>query len=187
MPAAIINQLRAGVLAAMATLVLAACGGGAATTGPGGPGATSAVAATQAPGGAQATQQPGGGTADPCALLTDADIKAVTGYTVSTKVPGPQGGVFPTGCLWELDSTEMIPPSIALGVMTQGGRAYYDTYFKQQDVAAGGTPLTGVGDEAVDVGFGTVHVVSGDAFFNLQYLGQDDHEVELAKKVVANL
>ena len=180
----------------LTTLVLAACGGGtAATSGPGGPAATSGGSATQVPGGA-VTQAPGGGeTVDACALLTAADIEAATGLKAKASTPGPQGGIFASGCEWELiDEDAMVPPTISLGVMATGGKDYYDRYFADMNDNAGYPPIEGLGDVAVDADFGTVHVVSGDAFFQVQYIsgsfGGDDSTAlatELAHKVVANL
>jgi hypothetical protein len=185
------------VLGILTTLVLAACGGGtAATSGPGGPGATSGGSTTQGPGGGTTTQAPGGGeTVDACALLTAAEIEDVTGLVANTGLPGPQAGVFASGCLWELiDEDSMVPPSFTLGVMTTGGKDYYDTYFAPFNDEAGYEPIEGLGDIAVDADFGAVHVVSGDAFFQVQYIGggfgPDDSTTlatELAKRVVANL
>lgn len=185
-----------GILTA---LFLAACGGGTAATtdpgGPGGPGATSGGSATQAPGG-PTTQAPGGGeTVDACALLSAADIDAVTGLAASSTTPGPQAGIFPSGCEWALvDEDAIVPPSISLGVMTSGGKAYYDRYFAPFEEEAGYEPIEGLGDVAVDADFGAVHVVAGDAFFQVQYIGGsfggDDSTAlatELARKVVANL
>jgi hypothetical protein len=192
-PATTTNQLRACLLAGAAIFALAACGGGAAATGPNGAGASSGGGATNAPDtstpiGGGATQAPGGGaTVDACALLTADDIKSVTGYAVAKATGGPQGGVFASGCEWELVADEIVPPSILLGIMTEGGKDYYDKYFAPFDNAEGNTPITGLGDVAMDVGFGTVHVVKGEAFFNLQYLGQKDHEIDLARKLVAHL
>jgi hypothetical protein len=177
------------------TMVLAACGGGTAvTSGPGNPAATSGGSATQAPGGA-VTQAPGGGeTVDACALLTGADIEAVTGLEAQPGLPGPQAGVFASGCLWELaDDSAMVPPEISLGVMRPGGKDYYDRYFADMNENAGYKPIEGLGDIGIDADFGAVHVVSGDAFFQVQYLsgatGDDDTgtATELARKVIANL
>ena len=179
----------------LTTLVLAACGGGpAATSGPGGPAATSG-SATQVPGGA-VTQAPGGGqTVDACALLTAADIEAATGLVAKPGLPGPQGGIFASGCEWELvDEDAMVPPTISLGVMTTGGKDYYERYFADMNENAGYKPIDGLGDVAVDADFGAVHVVSGDAFFQVQYISGSfggDYSTalatELAHKVVANL
>lgn len=186
-----LHRARLALLAATAAIAITACGSGAATSGPGGPAATAAGgdSATQAPGGGAATRQPGGGpTTDACALLTDDDIKAVTGYAVAKKTPGQQGGIFVDGCLWDLTApSEIVPPSIALGIMTTGGKAYYDAYFKPYNEEQGNTLIPGLGDEVVDAGFGVIQGIKGDAFFNLQYLGESDLELDLAKRLVANL
>jgi hypothetical protein len=176
-------RARLVLLSAVAVVGIAACGGSAATAGP----------ATQPPG--QATQQPAGGgpagggpAVDACALLTDDDIQAVTGYSVANKRPGPNGGVFAAGCEWELNAdNEIVPPSIVLGIMTSGGKAYYESYFKPFNDEEGNKLIPGVGDEVVDAGFSVIQGVKGDAFFNLQYLGQGSHELELTKRLVTHL
>jgi hypothetical protein len=178
-------------LAATAAVAIAACSGAATTSGPGGPGATTAGAdPTQAPVGGQTTQAPPAGPAvDACALLTDEDIKAVTGYAVAKKTPGPQGGLMgdSSGCLWDLTANEIIPPSIALGVISTGGKSYYEQYFKPFNAGAGYELLPGVGDEVWDAGSGVIQGVKGDVFFNLQYLGKDDHQLELAKTFLTHI
>ncbi len=178
-------------------LALAACGGGtAATSGPGGPAATNAGGVTEAPGVA-ATQAAGPGeTVDACALLTAAEIEDVTGLATASTLPGPQGGIFDFGCLWELvDDNAMVPPSISFGIMKTGGRAYYDQYFAPFNAENDYPAIEGLGDEAVEADAGAVHVVAGDTFFQVQYLGggfggaDDDTRMatELAKKIVATL
>lgn len=187
-----IFRARILVLAATAVLGVAACGGGAVTpTGAGGPAATTAGAnPTQAPVDGQATQAPPAGPAvDACALLSDDDIKAVTGYAVAKKTPGPQGGLMgdSSGCLWELTANEIVPPSIALGVISTGGKSYYEKYFKPFNANAGYELVPGVGDEVWDAGSGVIQGVKGDVFFNLQYLGKDDHQLELTKKMLTHI
>lgn len=188
-------QRSPAALGLLAALALAGCGGG----GPGGsagPGATQAPgggAVTPVPGGAAATQGPGAdATVDACSLLTEADIEAVTGATVDATTSGPQFGIFESGCEWNLSNDEaMVPPTIALGVLPSGGSAYYETYFEPFNAEYGYEAVDGVGDVAVDAEAGSLLVVSGDVFFNIQYIGltADDTAIatELAKKVVANL
>jgi hypothetical protein len=180
------------ILSTTAAVAIAACGGGAAATaGPGGPAATTAGAnPTQAAVGGQATQAPAAGQGvDACALLTDDEIKAVTGYPVAQKNPGAQGGLMgeTSGCQWDLTANEIVPPSIVVGVVGTDGKSYYEKYFKPFNEGAGYELVPGVGDEVWDAGSGVIQGVKGDVFFNLQYLGRDDHELELAKKLVAHL
>ncbi len=185
------------ILGLSSALILAACGGGtAASSGPGGPGPTSAGSATQTPGDA-ATQAPGGGeTVDSCPLLTAADIEAVTGLETTSSEPGPQAGIFPSGCEYELvDADSPVPPSIVLGVMRTGGKVYYDTYFAPFNDENAYEAIPGLGDVAVEADFGSVLAVSGDTFIQVQYLGGgfdgNDEDTamatDLARKVVANL
>ncbi len=178
------------ILALVLAALLAACGGTSATAGPAGTGSN---AAATPPGAGPTTQLPGGGeTVDACALLTAAEIEAATGLETTSSTAGPQGGVFPAGCLWELvGERPLIPPTIALGVMGTGGKDFYDRNFKALNAVY--QPIDGLGDVAVDADFGSVHVVSGDVFFQVQYIGDlggDDNTAkatEIARKVVANL
>ena len=197
---------RAGAVCVLALVAVSggACGGSGAT--PAGP--TERPQATEAgqrtdpaftfgpptglPG--TVTLPPGGGVGDPCALLTDADVSSVIpGARIESSDPAPDGGLypFPEGCAWTLsDASSMVPPQVIVGVMATGGRAYYDTYFAPFNAENGFTAIEGLGDDAVDAGASTVMVVAGDTFFSTQYLGgfgDDDHEVELARKVLANL
>jgi Protein of unknown function (DUF3558) len=192
---------RPPIVAAIAImLVLAACGGEMASSGPGDPGGTSGGSATQTPGG-QATQPPGGpateapGPAAPvdgCSLLTEADIEAVTGHKVMSATGGPQFGIFPSGCEWELaDADAIVPPSIGLGVMTAGGKAYYERYFEPYIAENGQEPIENLGDAAIEDEAGSVMVLSGDAFFSTQYIAFTDDDTaiaaELARKVIPHL
>jgi hypothetical protein len=181
------------ILFAFATaLLVAACGGGgSATNGPGGPAGTPAGNATQPPVGV-ASQPPGGGeTIDACALLTEAEIEDVTSFRTDSSLAGPQGGVFATGCEWILISDGIVPPAISLGIMPTGGQQKYQQFLTALDRDL--EPIENLGDEAVDAEFGAVMVRSGDAMFQVQYIGDasgaDDTELaaELARMVVANL
>ena len=162
-------------------IILAACGGAA----PSGGAPTSAPTT-----GAGATQQSTAGpTVDACALLSDADIKALTGGTVASKEPGTQAGIFPAGCRWVIDGTDqMLPPEIILGVISPGGRDYYDKYFRPYNNEQDNKPIANLGDEAVTGMADVVMVVLGDALFQVQWLGTTkDLEVEIARKVAENL
>lgn len=148
-------------LALAATVLFAACGGSAATTGPGG--ATTAPASTAGPGPTagpgQATAAPqtdgpvatptgnqggsgSGFTGDPCSLLTAAEIERVTGVTnavgTSTPMADDKGA-----CLWIGDDETMgAGVEIATGVKAVSN---WDT--ARTDVES--EPLPGIGDDAV--------------------------------------
>lgn len=179
----------------LTTVLLAACGGGPAASGGRGSGATSGGGTTDAPVGGTTTTAPGSAAAvDACGLLTSADIRAVTGNETESSTARPMYGIFPSGCEWTLiDSEAVVLPSIGLGVMATGGKAYYDAYFAPFIEENDYVPIQGLGDEALEDVAGAVLVLSGDTFFNLQYLGggfgNDDTAVstDLAEKVVANL
>ena len=181
-------------IAILATVLLAACGGGAGATTPPAGATAGAGQATQVPAGATtAPQGPGGdATVDACKYLTDADIKAVTELETKPAVKGPQFGVFASACAWDLIAPDvMVPPSIALGIIPSGGKSNYDTYFGPFYDQLGFEPLEGLGDKAADAGGGSVLVLVGDILFQVQYISLRDTDTaiatELAKKVIANL
>lgn len=156
---------------------VAACGGAA----PSGAPTAAPPVATQPPASAV--------TVDACALLSDADIAALTGGTIQTTEPGPQAGIFPDGCRWIIDKeSSMLPPEIVLGIMGSGGRAYYDKYFKPYNNEEDNEPIPDLGDEAVRGMADVAMVVVGDVLFQVQWLGQEqDVEIEIARKVAENL
>lgn len=196
--------------ALLLALLLAACGGGpGATTGPGGPTATTpgsagssasaAPGATMLPGVTAATGQPGGGpsgsrapgvTDEACTMLMAADVEAILGASLVTAVPAQQLGIFTNGCLFEL-SVGGTTTSVNLGVMTSGGRAYYDAEIKPTNTQNGYTSIVGLGDEAVNARPGSVLVVAGDVLLSVNYFGPTGPDqalaAEVARRVLENL
>ena len=171
-------------LTLLAAAAIAACSGG--TT-------TQPTVGTAGPTAGFATDVPGGGAVGACALLTAADIEAVTGEKVRSSEPGRQFGTFEDGCEWVFENLEFPAPAIQLGVLAEGGRKHWDDNIKPYLAENGQEPVAGVGDDAATGLAGSVWVVSGDAYFNISYRslsGDDAWEAiaaELGKKVVANL
>jgi hypothetical protein len=176
----------------LASLFLTACGGATSTTGPGStggggptslpPGPTAEPGAT--PGG-QATAQAGGNA---CDLLEDAQIESVTGVAILTETPGETMGLWLNGCTWTLESgIAGAPWQVVLGVLTPGGRHYYDTFMAIMEAE----PITGLGDVAIRSEANTVVAVKGDALVAIQYIDlsapREEVPVELIKVVFASL
>ena len=166
-------------------LLVAACGGSAIssgtnpTTGPG-------VAATNAPVINPPTstfdlRPPDGVAADPCALLTNADIEEATGRKVETMRAGPVMGIFANGCTWELafGGDDMVPVSIELGVISPGGLQYYETYLKPYDA----TPIAGIGDDAVTHDAGGISAVKGDTLVSVFVIAFGDDEEAFTREL----
>jgi len=103
---------------------------------------------------------------DACAVLTDDVIlRATEGDSVLSRTPGPQA-FLPAGCLWEIEVEDgMIPLQLFLGVAVPGGRQQYDTFVPFDDI---GEPISGVGEEAIDLGFGSFMAVEGDTAVSIQ-------------------
>ena len=185
------TQHRSGrhVLALVTIVVLsAACGGGGPTAAPAaatGPIATTA-ARTTAPSASVAapTTAGGGAPTDACALLTDADVKEITGYPVASKNPNPADTIFPSACEWRVKGAAW---QIVLGVTSPGGQAEWDKLVPYLQ----GKAVTGIGDEAFlsEMG-GDLMARRGDTFIDVQYVAAGepkDTQERLAKRVLEHV
>jgi hypothetical protein len=123
-------------------------------------------------------------------MLAAADVQAVLGASLVTAVPAQQLGIFTNGCLFEL-SVAGTTASVNIGVMTSGGRAYYDTEIKPTNTQNGYTPIEGLGEEAVNARPGSVLVVAGDVLLSVNYFGPTGPDravaIEVARRILANL
>ena len=183
---------RATVLTALAAAlavaaVVAGCGGGSSTAAPGGGGATAGPGepATIGPGGTDpgATGGTGVSLPDACELLSDEDIKEITGWTVASKAPYALFNPWPTDCEWAFEEGF---PVIILGVVSPGGK---DDLEKAVKFEGGATEIAGVGDRAVRTELiGNLLVLRGDTVLDIQTdFGEDEDEEALAKRVLENL
>jgi hypothetical protein len=106
---------------------------------------------------------------DACALLADDEIlRATEGNSILSRTPGPQS-FLPAGCQYDVEIEDAFGPlQILLGVASPGGRQQYDTFVPFDDI---GQPLSGIGDEAADLGFGSVMAVEGDTAVSIEVVG----------------
>lgn len=180
--------IRRLALSMLVAAVVAACGGATTTSGPG---STLAGAASSVPGGPAATT---GGAAsaaagkDACDLLDDAQVQTVTGFQLLSKKPGPTMGIWENGCTWDLESgVAGASWQVVLGVLTPGGRQYYDTFMAIME----GEQLTDLGDAAIRSEANSVVAVKGDALVSIQYIDlsapREEVPVELIKLAFAHL
>ena len=171
-----------------AASIFAACAGGtggAATQ----PGPTLAPAATLASTvGPQATAavnpSPAAGAIDACTLLTNDDIKEITGYPVAKVLPSPPDSIFPSACEWTVTGATW---QIVLGVTPPGGSPTWEQLVPYMT----GKTVTGIGDQAFQSdAAGDLFVRKGDTMFNIQYVAfgePKDTQDRLAKRVVEHL
>jgi hypothetical protein len=159
-------------------LLVAACGGGASSSGVS-PSVAPGSAATNQPA-ATGVEPPAGATLDACALLTDEDILAATGRAVDTMTPGSVMGIFSNGCEWELvpGDDDITPVSIDLGVVSPGGLEYYETYLKFDT-----TPVSGIGDDAVTDDAGGISAVKGDTLVSVFVIAFGDDEERFTREL----
>lgn len=164
----------------------AACGGSPAASGPGetgGTGGTNAPPAS-APDGVNATEAPGGpaSVGEPCTLLTNAEIRQVTGFDVRWTFPNEDVvGELPVGCNWSLGTSEA-GADIVIGVRSPGGAALFDP--------ANGEAVDGIGDRAIQSEPAVVEAVKGDTFVSVTYIGYEDRPDvtrELARLIMAKV
>jgi hypothetical protein len=127
---------------------------------------------------------PAAGALEACSLLTDADIKALTGYAVGSMNPAPMDTIFPSACEWKLEGTPFL---IALGVESPGGQSAWDRLVPYTQ----GAPVSGIGDQAFHAEMGgDLMVRRGETFFDIQYVAPGepkDVQDKLAMRVVDNL
>ena len=177
------------VLAAIG--VLAGCAAPAASGGAGstaGPVATSAggpAGGATPPAGTSTGGSPGAGTAiDACALLSDADIKEITGFEVARTIPDPADTTFAAGCQWLVVDAAW---QIHFGITSPGGQATWDSLVPY----LAGKKVDGIGDEAflAELG-GDLMVRRGDTVIDMQWVAAgpgDDVQEALAKRVLEHL
>ena len=176
------NRASMFVLAALLAIVAAACGQGSGPSGAVGGSTAAPAGATAAPGGASAPTTGGGTVKAACDLLSDAQIKDITGLTVVGKNPAPADTVYANVCRWSLSSGEM-----DLGVLSAGARDRFDRTIELE----GGTEVPGLGDRAARTELtGSLFVLQGDTMLDLFTVGtgtSDEVEAELLQAVLANL
>jgi hypothetical protein len=97
-------------------------------------------------------------------LLTEADILEITGARVIEKIPGDKFRIYENYCTWHL-TTEGIIRKIELGVVSPGGRKYFDTGL----ALAAEKPLPGLGDVAIVHKSGSTAAVKGDTLVEVTY------------------
>jgi len=170
--------------AALVLVVVAACGGAGATPGTGattGPGATTLSGTGSAATGAAASQAAVIGTAA-CELLTDDEIKTVTGYAVASKAPSVSIA-YENNCLWKFADVAW---EISLGVESSARSAA--NFDRLAQGGGGSVPIPGVGDRAVRLdASGSPIALAGDTLIDLLFTGAGrpkDSDVELLKKII---
>jgi hypothetical protein len=167
--------------------LLAACSGAAATPNPAATSGTAASAGPQASRSTGSATNGGPGTGmsfDACALLTEADIKEITGFAVAKVIPDPADSIFPAGCQWMVVDAAW---QVFLGVSSPGGQAMWDRLVPYTQ----GDAVSGIGDEAFlsEMG-GDLMVRLGDVFIDVQYVAVGEPEGtqdRLAKRVLERL
>ncbi|HET9852794.1 MAG TPA: hypothetical protein VFP56_09840 [Candidatus Limnocylindrales bacterium] len=193
------RTLRALPLAAFVAVLagLAACSSPA-DTAPGttgtsttaGPTGTSGVAGTPAAGtttGPAATSGTGNGNgngvtnARACDLLSDADLQEITQSAVIAKTDTAADTIFANFCRWNLPGAE-----IDLGVVSPGGRAWYDEHVA---ILNGLQPVSGLpADVAVLQELtGSIFAVKGDTYIDLFTIGVRAPDEDLVRRVLENL
>jgi hypothetical protein len=159
-------------------VVLAACGSGAASQGaPGLPAQPTHDLSSAGPASAAGAA---------CDLLTDAQIKAVTGFDVEAKQAGKTLYTASNGCTWTLKSAVDNPTVVVIGVIDPGGKAMFDNLF---GAVGDANRVAGLGDAAIQVN-NQVIFVRGDTMVALMYstfpLDQESGR-KLADAVLARL
>ncbi len=178
------------VFSIVTMLVLAACGGGpgvaAPTSGGGSESSSVPVGGSTVPdGGAVASTTPAGpgsavpggppSIAEPCTLLTEAEIRQATGFEIKWIFPSEDTpGDLPVGCNWSLGTAEL-GADIVIGVRSPGGAALFDP--------SRGDPVDGIGDRAYQSEPAVVDAVKGDTFVSVTYIGSEGDDPEITREL----
>lgn len=169
------------ILAAAVALLIAGCGTGAATSSPTPSTPASSNATAIAPPAATGVVAGAGFSGDPCDLLTDAEILQIMKQPVVSKTSGQDLGVFDRGCDWEVGPPNQVTWSVQVGIIASGGRSYYDQYFAPFE----GTPISGLGDVALQRTSDEVLAVSGDVLAGVTVIAPGNKDKTLAKQLMA--
>lgn len=161
-----------------------ATAGPAGTTGTSGVAGTPAGAATTGPVVASGTGNGNGNgvtNARACDLLSDADLQEITQLSVLAKTDTAADTIFENFCRWNLAGAE-----IDLGVISPGGRAWYDEHIA---ILNGLEPVTGLpADIAVLQELtGSIFAVKGDTYIDLFTIGVRAPDEDLVRRVLENL
>ncbi|HET9852204.1 MAG TPA: DUF3558 family protein [Candidatus Limnocylindrales bacterium] len=178
-------------IALLPILLLTACGG----TGPTAPGSTPGPTSQQpasTPGTGTGSAASPGAAGAACALLTDGEVAELTSLEIETKEAQSAGGIYSNGCHWVLADGGVVKVEIILGMLTEGGRAHFDTVLVPLAEGLGGKPLAGVGDDALVGADGKgVTAVVDDMLVDLQWIDASSDTtgvpVALMKLALANL
>jgi hypothetical protein len=166
----------------MLVLTLAGCGGApAGSASPSSPGLGSPTPAGQP-----------AGLIDSCSLLSDQEIEAGTGYSVSERQSSTLTQVFSSVCDIELDDGG----TLVVSVLHSGGRSMYENSFEpfigDSDAGSFDEAITGLGDKAARSGQDDIMVLKDDVLFDIFYIAGGRHDTlqvvrYLAEVVVAKL
>jgi hypothetical protein len=98
-------------------------------------------------------------------LLTDADVREITGKTLARKTA--TSGSYMNAAEFELRGDKDVDTSIVLGVMSSGGRPYFEKCRSQ----AASSAVPNLGDGAISPETDHIIAVQGDTLVEVQYIG----------------
>jgi len=153
---------------------------------------------------APAAPRPAASNVDACALLADADVRAVLNVSVNVRRPASEqaGGLLLSQCYLDTGTPRSV--SIAAAGNTRAGRttvtprAFWRDQFHRRDERAserdasdrgheregGARPIRGVGEEAFWSGTrvaGALYVLRGDTFLRISIGGISDEQERIEK------
>ena len=114
-------------------------------------------------------------------LLTDADIREITGKTLARKTP--TSGSFMNAAEFELSGDNGVDASIVVGVMNSGG----SPYFKKCLAQAVSATVPNLGDGAISPETDHIIAVQGDTLVEVQYIGISPAQPGVVNRLVERI
>jgi len=111
-------------------------------------------------------------------LLTDADIREITGKSLARKTA--TSGSFMNAGEFELSGDNGVDASIVVGVMSSGGRPYFDKCLGQ----AANATVPDLGDGAISPETDHILAVQGDTLVEVQYVGISQAQPGVVSRLV---
>jgi hypothetical protein len=114
-------------------------------------------------------------------LLTDSDIREITGKTLARRTA--TSGAFMNAGEFELSGDNGVDASIVVGVMSPGGRPYFNKCLSR----AANATVANLGDGAIIPETDHIIAVQGDTLVEVQYIGISQAQPSVVNRLIERI